>query len=92
MIRRGSLKQCIAAAIDRYKADQWAILAILANEAGKYYTLLTAQELHDEEDSRLTAKHRLLFHGSKKEFMAFVNSDQRDLFNGTESDPDALPN
>ena len=44
MSLRGSLSKCIAAMITRYKAGESGVLAIVAHDKAKYYTLLSFEE------------------------------------------------
>lgn len=86
---RGSLKQCIAAAISAFSTMRFPTLSILAHPRGKYYSLCDDSELEQRKADDPTDSARLLFRGTFRELRTFLNTPQADLF--PEDNPDAPP-
>lgn len=79
---RGSLRQCILRCADIFHRTKCIYLSIICNPRGKYYYILSDNELETFEVDSSDGEQRLVFRGTFKELSEFYNSDQNDLFKG----------
>lgn len=83
---RGSLKQCIDAVSALFTQQSLTMLSIICSPRGKYYFVLTEEELLDYNMRDKSNEMRLVFRGSPRELLTFARTVQPDLFQ--ESKPD----
>lgn len=80
MLVRGSLKRCIEGAAVHFALGNQILLAIIRCDRGKYYTLLTDDELMKWNDRPVKKDMRLTFRGTKGELSQFARIAPPDLF------------
>lgn len=80
MAYRSSLTNCIAMMHHQFKLGNYAVLSIIHNERGKYYTLMTDDELADKQPDASPDGDRLLLRATKKELHTICRSPNLDMF------------
>lgn len=80
MTYRGSLRQCVNMVAYQLKQGNHAELVIKANPAGKYYSVITLEELHSDIPGANWHQQRTVFHGTMRELMTIHTLGQTDLF------------
>lgn len=79
MSHRDSLKGCLRHMAALFKQQPYDLLSIVHNREGKYYTLLTEDELVAYQQRHIAQRVRLVCTLSQKELRAFTHSDQLPL-------------
>ncbi len=80
MSLRGSLSKCIAGMITRYKAGESGVLAIIAHDKAKYYTLLTFDEWDEYIHKAPSTVSRPVMVLTPGELQTLCNSPGMNLF------------
>lgn len=80
MSLRGSLSKCIAAMITRYQAGESGVLAIVAHDKAKYYTLLSYAEWQDYIDAEPSDTNRPVMALTPGELQVLCQSPGMNLF------------
>ncbi len=80
MICRGSLKKCIAALLFQFNNCGHKQLAIIHCPRGKYYFVLTEDQLLDYNNRPKSDDMRLLWRGTERELSTFGHQVPPDLF------------
>lgn len=79
MATRGSLTQCVAIAVDRFRRGVAKQLLITHNEAGKYYTLLTPAEYEVAVHRIQETGQRLVLNVTGGELSHMIGTAQQEL-------------
>jgi len=80
MIFRGSLRGSIMNCAEKFKSGAHPFLGIVCNPRGKYYTVVTVDELLASPVNDDKGHQRLLFYGTEKELRTFCKYEQIELF------------
>jgi len=83
MSTRGSLTQLIKSMASLFKQQRYPQLAIIHNSRGKYYTLVTMDELSNLPNSDNKDGARLVLCVTPKELRQIYEHDQITLFDPT---------
>lgn len=83
---RGSLRKCIEVLPTLYRDKGLPMLSIICAPRGKYYFVLTEEELLDYNTRDKSNEMRLVFRGTERELQTFSRYTQTDLFQGTDAD------
>lgn len=81
MSYRGSLTACLDHMATLFKQNRFTYLAITHCKAGKYYTLLTPEELDHRLDLPAGERDRLVIFTSLNELTILKSTTQQDMFN-----------
>lgn len=85
MLARGSLKKCIECLIFQYHHYGQKMLSIVHVPRGKYYQVLTEEQLVDYNSKPKSNDMRLCFRGSARELEQFARLVPPDIFDGLET-------
>lgn len=85
MIYRGSLKRCLASVIYNFNNAGHQMLSIIHCDRGKYYTVLSEDQLLDYNNRKKSDDMRLLFRGTQRELAQFASIIPPQLFNDKEN-------
>lgn len=80
MAARGSLTYCKDKMLAYWQSGAPGFLSIVANNTGKYYTVMTDDQLATKTESASATGQRLLFRGTFREMKILCKTPQRDLF------------
>ena len=94
MSHRASLKGCVNLMGVLFAQERYDKLAIIANDAGKYYTLLTPGELEVKTRRSRLGADRLILHCTRGEFRSIIHNAQTNMFpelTGRQEPPHSKP-
>ncbi len=77
---RGSLKQCIENIQTMFSQNAYQMLSIVVNPTGKYYTVMTEDNLTKYNDRHISDKTRLVARLTPRELAQFAKTVLPDLF------------
>ena len=84
MSSRASLRKCVETMSTLFAQGRYTTMAIIANDPGKYYTLLTPDELETKTARARPGHDRLILHCTKGELESILKSEQQNLFPNNE--------
>lgn len=79
---RGSLRKCIENISRFYTLTGESMFSIICAPRGKYYFILSEEELLDYNNREKSNEMRLVFRGTERELQTFSRYTQTDLFTG----------
>ena len=80
MAQRGSLKLSIQRMVAMWDAGHQGLLSVVLNPHGKYYTIMTDDDLKNKYNDQGEASQRLVLRVTKKELWSIMQTDQLTLF------------
>lgn len=79
MAYRNSLKRCIQMMAYQLNVGNYERMSIVSNTAGKYYTLMTDEELLTDQNQPTTHRSHLVARLTRRELRQFANETQSTL-------------
>ena len=77
---RGSLRRCVDMMFSQFSQGNYERLAVICNPTGKYYTLLTMQELQTQAKKIEYGERNLCLVLTKQELNSMFKSPQSNMF------------
>jgi hypothetical protein len=82
MSHRGSFSNCVSAMSILFSQNRYEILHVVQKEAGKYYILMTNEELESHKQTPSNLLDRVVLSITNKELRLLHEYKQKDLFSG----------